>query len=196
MFSCFTEAIHQRWRHLENHSIQQSHRCPSTIGLSSWKHFHFSTVNKICNFSCHLFATYHLNSLSSHYAVNIKEIAKVGLCVLHLIDAMICPQSPSDCSLLSFLWHIGCAKKHHTLSAIKGCFPLPFLPPTSFLFHSFLHYALVVFQPSGDFGAISGHPLWCARSLHPFWFGGIRSLVHDVLGLLCGSPFKINICVH
>lgn len=118
--------------------------------------FIFQLSTKSITFS----STIHqLNSLSPSCTVNVKEITGVGLFVLCLIDAVICPADLQGLSIVLVPWHIGCTKNCHPLSSVKGHYPFPFLPLSDFLFLSFQLYALVVFQLSGESGTVSGHRL-------------------------------------
>lgn len=157
-------------------------RCPSEVWLPSFKHFHFSSVNKTYNFSCSLFNQSSAQLPLSPLHSKIKEIIKVGLFISCLIDAVICPTDLQGLSVVLVPSACWLCQKSASSFFCQRTFPLPFLLLTSF-FSFFLLYALVVFQLSEYLvrflGIHFGKLIPCVQ----IWFGGIRFFLCDVPGL-------------
>lgn len=157
-------------------------RCPSEVGLPSFKHFHFLSVNKTCNFSCSLFNHSSAQLPLSPLHIKSKGNHQMGLFVSRLIDAVICPTDLQGLSVVFVPLAYRLCQKPSSSFFCQRTFPLPFLPLTSF-FSFFLLYALVVFQVLEYLvqflGIHSGELIPCVQ----IWFGGIRFFLCDVPGL-------------
>ena len=118
-------------------------RCPSAVGLSSFKHFHFLAVNKICNFSCNLF-----NHLSAQLLLSLlhskhKGNRQSGTVCFVLNRRRDLPYRPPGTVHCSRSFGVSAVPKIVILRLLSKDFSpsLSFLPLTFFFSHScFMHW--------------------------------------------------------